>query len=40
MNIKMDKAFEGYDIYKDIETFELPVLIVQGGADQSVPPVI
>ena len=38
MNIKMDKTLEGYDMYKDIETFELPVLIIQGKADQSVPP--
>ena len=38
MNIAMEKAFEGYDMYKDIETFELPVLILQGSKDQSVLP--
>lgn len=38
MNIAMDQAFEGFDMYKDIETFDLPVLILQGSNDQSVPP--
>lgn len=38
MNIAMDKAFDGYDMYKDIETFKKPVLIMQGSADQAVKP--
>ena len=38
LNIKISKTLEGYDMYKDIETFEKPVLIMQGGADQAVPP--
>ncbi len=37
MNKRIDDAFNGYDMYKDIETFDLPVLIVQGSSDQSVP---
>ncbi len=38
MNKKVDDTFEGYDMYKDIETFDKPVLIVQGSADQAVFP--
>lgn len=38
MNIAIDKAFDGYDMYKDIETFTKPVLIIQGTADQAVNP--
>ncbi len=38
MNKKLDQSFNGYDLYKDIETFERPVLITQGSADRSVPP--
>lgn len=39
MNIAIQKSFEGYDMYKDIEKFTKPVLIIQGACDQSVPPV-
>lgn len=38
MNKTIQKAFEGFDMYKGINTFEKPVLIIQGGADTSVPP--
>lgn len=38
MNIAIQKSFEGYDMYKDIETFTKPVLIMQGSCDQAVPP--
>lgn len=38
MNCKISTVFEGYDMYKDIETFDKPVLIMQGSADKSVPP--
>jgi alpha/beta fold family hydrolase-like protein len=38
MNVAIKNAFEGYDMYQGIETFEKPVLIMQGGADSSVPP--
>lgn len=38
MNKKVDDTFEGYDMYKDIETFDKPVLIVQGSSDQAVFP--
>lgn len=38
MNIAMKDTLEGYDMYQGIETFEKPVLIMQGGEDTSVPP--
>lgn len=38
MNKTIQKAFEGFDMYGEIDTFEKPVLIIQGGADTSVPP--
>lgn len=38
MNIAIQKAFEGYDMYQGIENFKKPVLIMQGGADTSVNP--
>ena len=38
MNVKVRDTFEGYDMYKDIETFDKPVLIVQGSSDQAVFP--
>lgn len=38
MNKIIDDTFDGYDMYKDIETFDKPVLIVQGSSDQAVNP--
>lgn len=38
MNIAMDKTLQNYDMYKDIETFTKPVLIMQGSQDQAVKP--
>lgn len=38
MNLAMDKTLQNYDMYKDVETFTKPVLIMQGSADQSVKP--
>ncbi len=38
ISYKIRNTFNGYDMYKDIETFTKPVLIVQGTKDQSVLP--
>lgn len=38
MNKAIQEAFEGFDMYEGIHTFEKPVLIIQGGSDTSVPP--
>ena len=38
MSAKLSSTFEGYDMYKDIETFDKPVLILQGSEDKSVFP--
>ena len=38
LNEVIAKTLADYNMYKDIETFEKPVLIMQGGADEAVPP--
>lgn len=38
MNIEMDRTLQNYDMYKDVETFTKPVLIMQGTHDQAVKP--
>ena len=38
MNVKIRDTMVGYEMYKDIETFDRPVLIMQGSADQAVHP--
>ena len=38
MNIAIKNAFNNYDMYKDIEKFKKPVLIMQGSNDKSVFP--
>lgn len=38
MNIATKNAFDNYDMYKDIEKFDRPVLIMQGSNDKSVFP--
>lgn len=39
MNKKIQDTFKDYDMYKDIEKFQKPVLIIQGSHDQSVNPI-
>ena len=38
MNIAIKNAFNNFDMYKDIEKFKKPVLIMQGSNDKSVFP--
>ena len=38
MNIAIKNAFNNFDMYKGIEKFKKPVLIMQGSNDKSVFP--